>query len=190
MSLFDEFEKRTAGIWLKAANVGIGETFTIDGTYIDDETFPPKVYWICDCIADMGSEYRDKGAECKARLGPDGYQDVKAILEKDWIGNRLKVVRIKDYKGLDKKGIIWTAIKVEKQERPAPAPSQPKQAFDVSDNVKIWLLTNKSVIGDPIPPDLHNSTDKAIFKELEELGLFYYKDYYPYIHEDAAKIIE
>jgi len=188
--LFDEFEKRTAGIWLKAANVGIDETFTIDGNYIDDETFPPKVYFICDCTADMGSEYRDKGAECKARLGPDGYQDVKAILGEDWIGNQLKVVRIKDYKGLDKKGIIWTAIKVKKQERQVAAPSQPKGAFEVSDKSKIWLLTNKSVIGEPIHPDLHNATDKAIFKELEEIGLFYFKNFYPYIHEDAAQIIE
>lgn len=190
MSIFDEFEKRTAGIWLTPKNVVIGETYTIRVTSIDDKMYPPKVYFICDCTADAASKHRDKGSDCKARLGPERYEDVKAVLEEDWIGNKLKVVRIKDYKGLAQPGIIWEGVKEDKQERPAPSPSQPKGAFEVSDEVKIWLLTNKGVIGQPIPPDLHNATDKAIFKELEEVGLFYFKDFYPCIHPDAAQVIE
>ena len=190
MDLFEEFEKRTAGIWLKPANVKIGETFTINNVYIDDEMFPPKVYWICECTADVESELRDKGEECNARLGKDGYDDVKAVLEKNWVNNKLKVVRIKDYKGLGTIGIIWTGVKVAKQERIAPSPSQPKRAFEVSDQVKLWLFNNKSIIGGPIPPEIHNVTDIAILKELEEIGLFYFKDYYPHIHKDAAQIIE
>ncbi len=170
----------------------IGETFTVHKLSIDEKSWEPKVYWICDCTADTASEFRDKGAECKAQLGPEAYNDVKAILDKDWVNNKLKVVRIKDYTGLGTKGIIWTGILMAEQARIAPSPDQPKrgEAFEVSDPVKIWLLQNKNIIGGPVPPDIANATDKAIFKELEELGLFFYKDYYPHLHKDAAQIIE
>jgi len=189
--ILDEFEKRTAGTWLKAINVDIGETFRVEGTELDEITFAPKTYLIAHCVAEITTENRKKGEKWNARIGTEAYSTIKVILGKDWIDNKLKVQEIKTYKGLNQKGIIWTAVKIEKGERITPSPTQlTRNNVEVSDHVKLWLSDNKSIIGQPIPFPVYNDTPKNILEELNEVGLLFMKDDYPHIHPDAAETIQ
>ncbi len=113
MSLVRRFLKESGGPWIRAENVTVGATVTIEKVELDEQTFD-RPYIVVTGV------YDPTGENVKVRLGVKNVQRIVETLgddESKWIGHKLEVISIETYKGLGRKGILWRGVKTVKQTR-------------------------------------------------------------------------
>lgn len=107
----EEFAKFLKGEWVSANEVSEGDTFKVTGAgEIDDSSFK-STYLI------LPVKY--EGEARKLRVGRENGQEIAKVHGTDreaWIGKKIRVVAIKEYKKLGQKGMILRGVDEKAEE--------------------------------------------------------------------------
>ena len=101
----EEFAKFLKGEWVSASEVTEGDTFDITGAGEIDDTSFASTYLI------LPVKY--EGEARKLRVGRENGQEIAKLHGTDreaWIGKKIRVAAIKEYKKLGQKGMILRAV--------------------------------------------------------------------------------
>lgn len=107
----EKFEKFLKGEWIGASEVKENDTFEILGAGdIDDESFK-SAYLILPVKYD--------GDKRKLRVGRENGQEIAKLYGTDreaWIGKKIRVAAIKEYKTLGQKGMLLRPVDAKEEE--------------------------------------------------------------------------
>lgn len=187
MSLIERYLENAGGPWIRAERVKVGDTVTIERVDLDDESFD-RPYIVLDGV------YDPTGEAVKVRLGVKNVRRIAKSLgtdERRWVGQKIEVIDIEEYKGLGQKGILWRGlIPVKRPSKMSSILEEPGSQPGLE--TLEWLQSRRALINSniPISGTEWNNMPPVVKRELERFGLVEMRWDYPYLAEKARKYIK